>query len=483
MKGVTEMTATVHYTDQVGVRRWQGGFQPQEIEESYEIIEMDGEIPGELCGTYYRNGPQQSTRKGPLMRHWFDGDGMVQAVRFRDGRAWYLNRFVRTRKFVDEERAGKLLYPSFATPGPSFRRRFLRPPVNPANTNILSHGGRLLALCDAGLPMEMNPETLETLGEFNHGGAMSRWSAATAHPKVDGRTGDLVTFGLQFSLFPRVNHLIVSPSGEVRGQGQVRLPFFSAMHDFAVTENYIVYFAFPLRVRPLGVALGTRTILESLTWEPKRGTEVIVVGRGNGSVRRFKMDPFFFFHTVNAFEKEGEIVVDLHRLSDPDVLFNMSRYMSGGMDGAPDPVLTRFRIPLEGGDVREERLHDRGAEFGRVHPGRVGYPTRYHTCLVRDEGGSNPFEKVARFDSLRGDYELANSEAGGIPGEPVFVPRPGGTEETDGWILTFVYDPDLHRSRVDILDGREFDAGPVCRLHLRGHVSYGFHGNFEPEGQ
>ena len=77
-------------------RQWVAWLRPSEVEGDYEIREVEGEVPRELLGTLYRNGPSQRQEppEGSQALHLFDGDGYVHAIRFEEGRAWVRSRFV-----------------------------------------------------------------------------------------------------------------------------------------------------------------------------------------------------------------------------------------------------------------------------------------------------------------------------------------------------------------------------------------------------
>ena len=170
-----------------------GNFAPWRMEGDGADLEVDGEIPRDLAGTYYRNGPNPAYE--PLGRyHWFDGDGMIHAIHLEDGRASYRNRWVRSRGLEEERAAGRAVYPGIFDMQPSEMPIY----KNTANTNIVWHAGKLLALMEAALPTQLRPDTLATLGEYDFGGRLA--SAMTAHPKMDPETGEMLFFG--YSPFP-----------------------------------------------------------------------------------------------------------------------------------------------------------------------------------------------------------------------------------------------------------------------------------------
>ena len=122
----------------------QGNFAPWRMEGDAPDLEIDGQLPPGLEGTYYRNGPNPAYE--PRGRyHWFDGDGMIHAITLRDGRASYRNRWVASAGLVKERAAGRALAPGIL----EFKLDDMAGFKNTANTNIVWHGGKLLALVEA----------------------------------------------------------------------------------------------------------------------------------------------------------------------------------------------------------------------------------------------------------------------------------------------------------------------------------------------
>ena len=153
-----------------------GDYAPVTDELTAFDLPVGGAIPPELNGWYLRNGPNPRQATG----HWFTGDGMVHGVRLENGRAaWYRNRWVRTD--------------SFENPIPLYnadRTRNLHAGV--ANTHVMRHAGKTLALVESSLPYQITND-LETLGAYDFDGKLV--DSMTAHPKICPTTGELHFFG------------------------------------------------------------------------------------------------------------------------------------------------------------------------------------------------------------------------------------------------------------------------------------------------
>ena len=164
---------------------WQRGYESLRTEQAYWIDEIEGEIPLELEGTLFRNGPGQLDINGQKYGHPFDGDGMICAIAFKDGKAHFCNQFVKTPEFLAEKKAGKILYRGvFGTQktGGWLSNIFDLKNKNVANTSVVYQGGKLLALWEAALPYSLNPKNLDTLGLENFGGKLAAGQVFTAHP-------------------------------------------------------------------------------------------------------------------------------------------------------------------------------------------------------------------------------------------------------------------------------------------------------------
>ena len=163
----------------------QDNWTPIHEEITAENLKIIGKLPADLEGMFVRNGP--NLQFPPKQNyHLFEGDGMIHGVRLRDGKASYRNRWVRTATWKEENKANQALYSSILDPidFTILAKQLLAgksPFPNRANTALIWHHGKLLALWEAGAPHEIKVPGLETVGEYNFGGALKH--PFTAHPR------------------------------------------------------------------------------------------------------------------------------------------------------------------------------------------------------------------------------------------------------------------------------------------------------------
>lgn len=450
-----------------------GAFAPIHDEIRAADLTVLGELPAGLAGTYLRTGP--NPQFAPLGRyHLFDGDGMLHGVTFADGRASYANRWVESRGLLAERRAGAALYgglSEFALPSPEVMAEggMMK---HTANTNVVRHAGRILALMEASPPTEVDLD-LATIGEYDFDGALE--GPMTAHPRWDAATGELHFFG--YSPFPPyLRYHVADADGRLVHSADIDLPRSVMMHDFVITATSVVFFDLPAIFDVEAMMLGR----PGIRWEPEHGARIGVMPRfgTDADVRWTEIEPCYVFHFLNAFDTaDGGIRVDGCRSSAMPITF-------GDDPPAPDevqPMLHRWLIDADG-SVHDERLDDRPGDFPRVADGVVGAPNRHGYLAALEPGDALHISGVTAWDLDAGTSATFRYGDGGpvSAGEAVFAADPDGAAENDGWLLNIVTDLDDETSRLVVLDARDVTAGPVAEVLLPQRVPFGFHGNYLP---
>jgi all-trans-8'-apo-beta-carotenal 15,15'-oxygenase len=467
---------------------WKLGFQSLEEETAPypRELEVTGTIPTELEGTLHRIGPARHDVYGSRNRHWFDGDGMVFALQLQGGRVLYQNRFVATTGKAREDEQHRRLYGGFGTRAPgSPLRRFLHrgDHKNPMNTNVVVHGGKLLALCEGGAPVRMDPTTLATMGVDDLGGLLCPGDTFSAHPKLDRHSGEMWNFGLTYGKPTQLSVFCTARDGETRRVARFALPFMAMVHDFALTASKAVFVVVPVKLPtvPLGMMLGQRSFGESLRYAPEAGTQIAVVDRESGAVEWHTGEPFMMFHTINAWDEGSEVVVDVCAYPDGAILTTLTDVMSGTTPTRAYAWAERLRIPAGAGGggkrVARRRLSDVPLEFPRV-AGRVLGAESSVTYGATWPESSEFMSTPAAIDLKTGGADLAPLVAGEFTGELVPVTKTGATSERDVWLLTVVLDANRKRSELRVLDGNDLSAPPVARAPLPHVMPLGFHGNW-----
>jgi len=471
---------------------WQRGNNSQPQEFDYWVDDIEGEIPRELQGTLFRNGPGILEIGGHQLQHPFDGDGMINAIAFNDGKAHFRSRFVRTEGYLAEQAAGKILYRGvFGTqkPGGWLANAFDLKLKDIANTQVLYWGGKLLALWEAASPHRLDPSTLETLGKETLNGLLQNDAGFTAHPRIDlgdeERETRLVGFSLKPGLSTTLNIYELNQAGDVVEQQARSIPGFAFLHDFAITPNYCIFFQNPVRLNLIPYLVGWRGPGECLKFNSQQPTRIWIIPRDQAKqIQVLETDPCFVFHHANAFEQDGEIIVDSICYENFPAIDHHLDFREIEFTTLPPGQLWRYRLNLQSQTVERQLLEKRCCEFPYIHPQQMGQPyDQVYLAAAHQEEGNAPLQAILKLNLKSDQREIWSAAPRGFVGEPVFVPRPQplGNAEVEGWVLTLVYDAAHHRTDVVILAADRISEGPVARLHLKHHIPYGLHGSFTPQ--
>jgi carotenoid cleavage dioxygenase len=500
-----------------------GRFAPvrtEVTELSLEVIE--GAIPLDFPdGLYVRNGPNPRFETtsvqsilGRSAHHWFEGDGMLHAVRFTGGKASFRNRYVRTSSFLREEAAGESFYrPAVMTTGSATilnavanSQAYDNGAKDQANTSIVFHGGRLLAITEgAAMPTEVSPLDLSTRGMVDFGGQLP---AFTAHPRVDPKTGDLVFVSYSFfqpnsDLEGGVHIGVVGPNGVLKHSAKIPSASRNTlMHDCAITEKWTVVTDFPLVIDPSQVF--TKEGL--LSFKPNEKARIGLAPRfGNDVEHWFDVATGFAFHLMNAYEDGDEVVLRGCRADSVDLSFGwewgnhefgsvedregvVRKYLEEGFKACEHATrLYEWRLNLRTGAVAERKIGSSMVDFPLVNPNFEGQKHRHGYCSAAKleesiTSGLPVFSAIEKytfseFGGVVTEQHVLPSGCGG--GEASFVPRPGGQAEDDGWLLVYTQDEE-GGSELRIIDAQDFTGRPVARVALPQRVPFGFHGTWAP---
>ena len=468
------MTAVSERTERVTSPYLEGPFAPIDVESTFDC-EVVGELPDDLSGVFVRNGANPKYPP-PGRYHWFDGDGMVHAMHFDNGRAVYRNRYVATEALAAETAAGHAIWsginerPDLSLPGGPFK--------DTANTDLVFHDGRLLALWWLGGPCyEVDVPSLETVGRFDFHGTLP---ALTAHPKVDPVTGELMIF--DYGLVPPyLTYGVVDAGGRLAHHTEIELPGPRLLHDMAITERHTILMDFPLMWDPELLARGRTRV----TFRNDLPARFGVIGRHapGDTVRWFEAECCYMYHAINAWETDTEIVVVGCRIDDP--------LAEDGRTDVPhidvlrlEPYLYEWRLDLVTGAVRERALDDVMTEFPRMDNRRLGRRSRTAYSPRIAPASEVLFDGFVKYDTDSGDAVHHSYGDGRFGSETVVAPRVGATDaDDDGYVLAFVTDATTGESEVVVVDAGRAGDEPVCRVRIPQRVPIGYHAWWVPAGE
>lgn len=450
-------------------------------------LEVEGEVPPELSGMFYRVHPDPQFAPVYEDDQFFNGDGMVSQFHFKNGRVDFRQRYAKTDKWKLENSAGKSLFGAYRNPmtdDPSVKGQIR----GTANTNVLVHAKKLYAMKEDSPCLLMDPVSLETEGYTDFGGKLDI-PTFTAHPKIDPKSGNFCGFGYSTGglLSTGMSYFEIDPSGEVVQRFDFEAPYYAMVHDFGLTEEYAMFHIMPMTC--------TMEQLQELkpAWlfDPSLPFYIGVVRRdGDGSdLRWFKADrAYCACHVMNAFNEGTVCHIDIPVSESTSLPFFPE--VDGSYDHeAAKSYLTRLSVDMasDSDAIKMTRLSEWVGEFPRIDDRQASMPYRHGWMLCYDfekpyNGSGGAFNDMLN-SLVHFDLETGNSRSwycgpDGAFQEPCFVPAREGSAEGEGYLVCLIDDHIRNYSDLAIFEALAVDKGPVARIKLPFRLRQGLHGNW-----
>ncbi len=451
-----------------------GNYAPIDREVVLGDLKVIGDIPKDLNGVYVRNGTNRRyAAKGRY--HWFDGDGMLHGAYFENGKVTYRNRWVRTKSFLEEEKAGRALWEGVMEP--PRRDRPDMPLKDTSNTDVKFHAGKLVTMWYlAGDIYSVDPKTLATDGQETYGGTLK--CRVSAHSKVDEATGEFIFFDYGKTA-PYMSYGVVGPDRRVSHWTPIELPGPRLPHDLAITQHYSILHDLPLFYDMEALKAGRHKVKFYHDTPARFG---VIPRHGQGSeIRWFEAEPCFVYHVVNAWEDGDEVVMTGCRYVTPRKASgepDPERYAKMIAHLMMDAVLYQWRFNLKTGTTKEGPLDDTlNAEFPMINSAWQTRRNRwsYNVMMARWPADEPRFTGLVKFDLDTGRYQAFSEGPHFWYSEAPFAERDSPKSEDDGYLVSYVWNPNESRSEIQVFDAQAIGDGPVARVLMPQRVPNGFH--------
>ena len=438
---------------------------------------FEGRLPAGLQGTFYRNGPGLLEFAGVRYHHWIDGDGLLQSFELSENKVRHQSRLVGTLKLAKEQSSGKRRYSTFGTTLKDAMVPSGADSLNVANGHVIPFAGELLALWEGGSAFRVNKDTLEALGPKTWRNDL-RSVPFSSHPKIEP-TGVLWNFGLDSTTGTLIFYEIL-PTGTLKRAAALRLPDISMVHDFAVSENHLIFVLPPIRFVRDRFDSG-ETFLDSHEWLSNQPIRMLVVDKADLSTHKlFEAPNGFPYHLGNAWEEgRGTIRFDYVHSNDASTVMVSLRDVMRGQENFREFGWTRSVVlDLNSGQVRYDDLSGT-VEFPRFDPRLMGQRCRNMFQVARSTTAVGPYgyDAVRRVDLETGAVDSFYYGAEFVVEEHVYVPD-SSRGDASGFLVGTALDLNARSTCISVFDASNLASGPIARARLPYMMPLGMHGSF-----
>lgn len=449
-------------------------FQNTEEKENIKL-KVKGKIPEWLEGEFIRNGPGIIKDKNGYVKSWFDGLAKLHSFTFQRGEVIYTTKFLKSEAYNIYQSTGEFDFQGFAQQSKTnsfsfidFMLNIKNKKVINANVNVARINKQLVALTETPLPVVFD-KSLNTLGPLDYDDNLPKnYSYESAHILKDPDTQASWNFLIKLGIFETAYQVYTIPhnSQERKLVASIPVSSISYMHSFSLAGRYVVLTDYPLRAKkPRDIGNG---FIDAFSWQEKENTIIYVIDKESGKYWTFKTEPFFSFHHINGFEKDGKVCVDLIAYPTSQIVRDINSYP---FIKNPDNKLIRLEMNFTDNKAEVKTLSSEHYEFPRLNDNFIGKENQYFYAMYSQEKGNGLIK-----------YNLQNLghhswyEEGMYANEPVFVSRPDGQTEDDGVILSVVNDLKSKKSFLLVLSAK--DLKEIARVDAPHLIPFGFHGQF-----
>ncbi|GGF77593.1 carotenoid oxygenase family protein [Alteromonas lipolytica] len=429
-----------------------------------------GKLPDALVGRqFYRNGPARAVLGNQRYTHWFDGDGFVHRYAFGKQAVTHSGRFVRTKKFNAESRAGRFLYNGAGSVIENARPSKSAETVNTANIALLPVNGDLWALWEAAMPYNLDPTTLETKGQVSLDNALDG-VPFSAHPHAD-RFGNIWNFGdLSFFGQPAMVIYQLNSQGKLLQYKMVSAPA-SYVHDFAVTDNHLIFY-FP----PITKQHGAETLIDSMQWHKDQPGQLLVIDKNTLTpVMQVPFDSGFVFHFGNAWQQGQQLVVNACWYNNADVMLNgVNSVIAEQAQQHHRSTAAQIHIDLSANTARLQSTNHE-MEFVQFDGRFTGKPTaQQFGVYAANTAGRADYNSIAALNTESGVLDLHRLGNDFLTEEPLFIPT--GNKPGEGYLVNTALNFKEGATYCMVFNAQHVSDGPVAWVKLDNYMPMGFHG-------
>ncbi len=478
-------------TNQHTKLNYQIGFSNLNTENNLDDLNILGEIPSWINGSLIFTGPAKFAIEQNKVNHWFDGLAMIHAFIFKNGTVSYKNRYLNSSTYQKSISTGKFCYPGFAQNSyNSLIKRIINNFI-PQKGDSCYIGNSASVFCNIkknyitvtnkNFPISFNSETLELEGPLTYTFDKIKNSYEILYPHYDTKTEELISIYVKFDTEKIYEVYKISTKTLTKTViCSIKAQYISYIRSFALTENFIILTLFPLVEDQKIFSSGS--FIQNFNWKPELGTKFIIINRCSGAIEFETITaPFFSLNHINAFEKNGKIILDMIIYEDASIIdsWYLEKLLDKNVD-LPNGILTRFTILIDKKMVFKmvfnEIISNQPMEFATIN---YNYESADYNYIYSIEFNPHISKRTYNFIFKTNvkNYKIKKwFQAHCFPSKPLFIQKNNNLTEDNGVLFSIVLDTSKQKSFLLLLDSLSFNE--ICRIELPHHIPFGTDGIF-----
>jgi len=456
-------------------------FNQTQIEQELCPLQITGEIPKWISGSFYRNGPGTFSTSKATLNHWFDGLAMIHRFDIQHGNVQYKSNFLDTNVKDSIINNDSISFPEFAT-DPCYsifkKLKMWFDYVNP-KVNIQPVNGRLFALGETMMQLEIDKQSLDKIGVHSYSNRKNNLATTTAHPFIENNyLYNVVTRLGMLNYYEIVKYDVLKKKSTSICKISIANP--SYLHSMGMSENYFILIHFPYECKTIDFVLKSRPYIENFNWKENKDCVIYIVSKKTGKVvHKLKSDPFFAFHFINAYELDNKLIFDLCVYPNSDIIdaFYLNK-LANPTEQLPGSTVQRFTFNFTNESLERKLISDQLLELVTIDDRLI---TKEYAHLyglgISKEGSSQFYDQLIKINLQTGKH-LIWKDADYYPGEPKFIPKADGDGDDDGIIISILINiKDKSKgTKLLFLDAKTFKEIAYCETPHT--IIPGFHSCF-----
>ena len=431
-------------------------------------LDVIGTIPNDINHIIYRNGFGKFEGYNFTFNHLFDSLSLIIKINISNNSINFTSRILESKYYNDSQKEIPL-YRTLGGTIPNMTNiekditliHFMHDNLN---ANIINISNKLFAISDLAGHILINNDDLKYINKYKFKNDKPLNIITSTHPikynnYIYNYEADIINNKYVFYYIDTINTL------EKIYFMSIDTKYFSYIHSFSITNNYIIFIEYPLYWN-IDKIITSVEILPTLIWMNNK-TKINIIDYKNKIIyKTYYIEPIFSFHHINSYEEDNKIIIDLITYPNSKIFdyFYLDKLKNSNI--FPVGKYTRININLLNNMIDININNNINIEMPIINDNIRGYKYEYFYCF----GYNNIIKEMSiiKYNVLTNEYILWNKYKH-IPSEPIYIET-----EKNKYLVSIVLDEINKNSKCIIIDANNMTE--IAYGNIPTHIPLTCHG-------